>query len=117
MSMTRTYNVRKMRRARRVRARIRGTAERPRLSVFRSNKHVFLQLIDDEHGTTLCSVSTYANTKKEGKTDAARRVGGELARLAKQRGIAHAVLDRGPRRYHGRIKAVGEGARTEGLAI
>lgn len=107
-------------RHKRVRAIIKGTAEIPRLSVFRSLKHVTLQLIDDSKGTTLCFVNS-AQIKpekvegKEAKIAAAYLAGKKLAELAKTKGIKQAVFDRGGYYYHGRIAAVAQGARDGGL--
>lgn len=114
----------RQRRHRRVRARIKGTAQRPRLSVFRSNKHIFLQLVDDEKGKTIVSASDLkpqTKTKgKKGKTkmtkmEIAAGVGKKLAELAKKKKIKYAVFDRGGYTYRGRVKAVAEGAREGGL--
>lgn len=104
------------RRHARVRGKVRGSAERPRLSVFRSLKHVALQLIDDESGRTLTSVQTKIDrTRKGAKTALAKEAGKLLARTAKAKGITKVVFDRGGYAYHGRVRAVAEGAREEGL--
>jgi large subunit ribosomal protein L18 len=106
----------RLRRRRRVRAKVRGSAERPRLSVYRSNRGVFAQLIDDDAGRTLASVSwTEPDLKKLDPMDQARRAGEELAGRAKQAGVETCVFDRGGYRYHGRVKALAEGAREGGL--
>ncbi len=106
------------RRHRRVRAVIRGTAEFPRLSVFRSNKHIYAQIIDDEKGETLISSSDLelpkAN-KKGKKTDVAFAVGEIIAQKAKKKKIIKVKFDRGGYKYHGRIKALASGARKGGL--
>ncbi|MBI4692134.1 MAG: 50S ribosomal protein L18 [Candidatus Terrybacteria bacterium] len=102
-------------RHKRVRARIIGISERPRLSVFRSNKHIFLQLIDDKKGGTLISASDLKIKKKGTKTEMAKMVGKELAKLAKEKKIKSVVFDRGGYKYHGRVKAAAEGAREGGL--
>ncbi len=105
----------------RVRYRIRktvvGTAAKPRLSVFRSLSHIYAQLIDDANGVTLAATSTLALKvkSKENKTTSSKSVGLEIAKIAKEKGIAAAIFDRGGLRYHGRIKAVAEGAREGGL--
>jgi len=100
----------------RIRARVKGTEERPRLSVFRSNQHIYAQIIDDEKRITLCSASDIAKKSKSNtKTDAAKSVGLEIAKKAKEKKVEFAVFDRGGFRYHGRIKAVAEGAREGGL--
>jgi len=104
-------------RHKRIRANIFGTKERPRLSVFRSNKHIFLQLIDDKKGEIIISTSDLKTKKKGTKTEIAREVGKELAKLAKEKKIECAVFDRGGYKYHGRIKAVAEGVREGGLVI
>ncbi len=113
-------------RHRRVRAVIKGTANKPRLNIFRSNKHVFLQLINDEKGKTIVSASDLpvkgarkkvktALKSKETKTQVAFEAGKVLAVLAKEKKIKHAVFDRGGYAYHGRVKAAAEGARLGGL--
>ena len=106
----------RLRRRRRVRAKVTGTAERPRLSVFRSNKGIFAQLIDDSSGATVAAVSWIeADLRKLGTTDQAKRVGELLAERAKAAGVETCVFDRGGYRYHGRVKALAEGAREGGL--
>ncbi len=106
----------RQRRIRRVRAKVAGTAEQPRLSVRRSLKHVYAQLIDDAAGKTLvaCSDSDIKGDKKT-KTEVATEVGKTIAGRAKAKGISSVVFDRHGRRYHGRVKAVAEGARAGGL--
>jgi large subunit ribosomal protein L18 len=107
---------RRLRRRRRVRAKIRGNAERPRLSVYRSNRGVFAQLIDDDAGRTLTSVSwTEAELRKLGPMEQAKRAGQMLAERAKGAGIETCVFDRSGYRFHGRVAAVAEGAREGGL--
>jgi large subunit ribosomal protein L18 len=107
---------RRLKRRRRVRAKIRGTAERPRISVFRSNRGIFAQLIDDDSGRTLAAVTwTEADLRGLGAMDQARRAGVALAERAKAAGIERAVFDRGGYQYHGRVKALAEGAREGGL--
>jgi len=117
MKQRKHRNAQRMRRARRVRSVIRGTAARPRLSVFRSNRFTYAQLIDDGAGRTLASSSTRALKAKGKKSEIAVALGKAIAEAAKQSGITRAVLDRGPYRYHGRVKAVVEGAREAGLKI
>ena len=102
-------------RHKRIRAKISGTTERPRLSVFRSNKHIFLQLIDDSSQKTLASASDLKIKKRGTKTEIAKEVGEELAKLAKAKKIKKVVFDRGGYKYHGRVKASAEGAREGGL--
>jgi large subunit ribosomal protein L18 len=107
---------RRLRRRRRVRAKVRGTAERPRLSVFRSNRGVFAQLIDDNAEITRASVAwTEPELRKLGSMDRAKRAGELLAQRAKETGIETCVFDRGGYQYHGRVKALAEGAREAGL--
>ncbi|GIV00096.1 MAG: 50S ribosomal protein L18 [Actinomycetota bacterium] len=107
----------RIRRHRRIRKKISGTPERPRLSVFRSNRHIYAQLIDDLAGRTLAAASDLEVGMDGTKTERARAVGRLIAERAKAAGIERAVFDRGGRRYHGRVAAVAEGAREEGLRI
>ena len=109
----------RLRRHRRVRGKIRGTAERPRLLVFRSNRGIFAQLIDDDAGRTVASSSWLALPKsfKGGKTEQAAEVGKQLAEAAKKAGVETAVFDRGGYLYHGRVKALADGAREGGLSF
>ena len=107
---------RRLKRRRRVRAKVRGTAERPRISVFRSNRGIAAQLIDDISGRTLASASwTEADLRGLGSMEQASRVGAVLAERAKAAGVEAAVFDRGGYQYHGRVKALAEGAREGGL--
>ena len=113
-----TKPMRRLKRRRRVRAKVQGTAERPRISVFRSNRGIFVQLIDDEAGRTLASVSWIEpELRSQGRMDQARRAGALLAERAKAAGISSAVFDRGGYQYHGRIKALAESAREGGLSF
>ena len=106
----------RLRRRRRVRACIRGNAQRPRLSVYRSNRGVFAQLIDDDAGRTLASVSwTEAELRKLGPMEQAKKVGQLLADRAKAAGVETCVFDRGGYQFHGRVAAIAEGAREGGL--
>jgi large subunit ribosomal protein L18 len=108
----------RLRRRRRVRAKVRGTAKRPRLSVFRSNRGVFAQLIDDDAARTLVAVAwTEAELRKLGSMEQAKRAGALLAERAKQAGLETCVFDRGGYRYHGRVRALAEGAREGGLSF
>jgi large subunit ribosomal protein L18 len=108
----------RLRRRRRVRAKVRGNAERPRLSVFRSNKGVQAQVIDDVAGHTLAAVSwTEAELKSLGTMEQAKRAGELLADRAKAAGVETVVFDRGGYRYHGRVKALADGAREKGLTF
>ena len=105
------------RRHRRVRKKVRGTAERPRLAVFRSNKHIYAQLIDDVAGVTIASASTAEKglTGSGATVEAGSAVGTRIGERAKAAGITTAVFDRGGFRYHGRVAAVADGARETGL--
>jgi large subunit ribosomal protein L18 len=108
----------RLRRHRRVRKKVRGTSDRPRLSVFRSSRHVYAQVIDDASGRTIASASTIEKDARSGATstvDAAKAVGQRLAERAKVAGVRTAVFDRGGFRYHGRVAGVAEGAREAGL--
>jgi large subunit ribosomal protein L18 len=106
----------RLRRRRRVRAKVRGTAERPRLSVFRSNRGVQAQVIDDVAGHTLAAVTwTEADLKSLGSMDQAKKAGELLAERAKAAGVETVIFDRGGYRYHGRVKALADGARETGL--
>src|SRR4029077_5503786 len=111
--------VARARRHRRVRKKIRGTAARPRLAVFRSNKHVYAQVIDDVSGRTLAAASTVEQgfDGATGTVDAAKKVGKLVGERAKGEGIETVVLDRGGFRYHGRIACVADGARESGLVL
>jgi large subunit ribosomal protein L18 len=111
---------RQLRRRRHVRARITGTPERPRLSVFRSSKHIYAQLIDDLQGVTLVAASSQSPDVREkvsygGNIKAATAVGTKLAALAKEKGISKAAFDRGHYRFHGRVKALAAAAAAAGL--
>ncbi len=111
-----------MRRHRRVRSRISGTAERPRLNVFRSLNHIYAQLIDDERGVTLVSASTLDpeirdQLKGLTKTEQAKKVGELVAKRALAAGITQVVFDRGGYPYHGRVKALAESSRAAGLVF
>ena len=106
----------RVRRHRRVRTKIVGTAERPRLAVFRSNRHIYAQLIDDDASRTIASASDReVSGEGAGKTDPAKEVGGLLAERAKAAGVEKVVFDRGGFAYHGRIAAAAAAAREAGL--
>ena len=108
----------RLRRRRRVRAKVRGTAERPRLSVFRSNRGIQAQLIDDVAGHTVAAVNwTETELKDLGTMEQAKRAGELLAERAKAAGVDKVVFDRGGYRYHGRVKALADGAREGGLKL
>jgi large subunit ribosomal protein L18 len=115
MSVT-TKPQQRLRRRKRVRSKISGTAERPRLSVFRSNRGVFAQLIDDRSGATVAAVNWIEpDLRKLSPMDQAKRVGELLAERAKAAGVTSCVFDRGGYRYHGRVQALADGAREGGL--
>lgn len=111
------------RRRRRVRGHIQGTSERPRMTVARSLRQMFVQIIDDHKQTTLLGLGTLSKTMadkygpKDNKTIRAKKLGEEIARLALEKGITQVVFDRNRFRYHGRIKAVADGARAKGLKL
>ena len=111
-----TKRQQRLRRRRRVRARIVGSAERPRLSVYRSNRGVFAQLVDDAAGRTLAAVNwTEPELRKLSASEQAKRAGELLAERAKAAGVETCVFDRGGYQFHGRVKALAEGAREKGL--
>jgi large subunit ribosomal protein L18 len=120
-----TRRIARVRRHARVRKKVAGTAERPRLAVYRSNRHIYVQLIDDRAATTLVAASDAeigaddggADEGARGKTRRAKEVGKLIADRAKGAGIDRVVFDRGGRRFHGRVAAVAEGAREGGLQI
>jgi large subunit ribosomal protein L18 len=110
----------RVRRHRRVRKRIRGAADLPRLAVYRSNRHIYAQLVDDGAGRTVASASSIeAEVRKASgdKTSVAKTVGQLIAQRAKEAGVERAVFDRGGRLYHGRVRSVAEGARQGGLQL
>jgi large subunit ribosomal protein L18 len=121
MNPQKTKAVRRQRRRFHVRNKVQGTPERPRLTVFRSSKHIYAQLIDDQSGKTLASASSMVKKAERGavgyggNVKAAKAVGKKLAEAAKTAGITKAAFDRGHYRYHGRVKALAEGAREGGL--
>ena len=111
-----TKPAKRLKRRRRVRAKVHGSAERPRISVFRSNRGVFAQLIDDESGRTLASVNwTESDLRSLKPMEQAGKAGELLAERAKAAGIESVVFDRGGYQYHGRVRALAEGAREGGL--
>jgi large subunit ribosomal protein L18 len=108
----------RLRRRRRVRAKVRGTAERPRLSVFRSNRGVQAQLVDDVAGHTVAAASwTETELRELGRLEQARRAGELIAERARAAGVEDCVFDRGGYRYHGHVRALAEGAREGGLSF
>jgi large subunit ribosomal protein L18 len=110
-------NKQRLRRHKRIRAKISGTAARPRLDVFRSNANIYAQIIDDENGVTLLSASTLDKEFEGygGNKEAAKAVGTMIAKRALERGISEVVFDRGGYVYHGRVQALAEAAREGGL--
>jgi large subunit ribosomal protein L18 len=111
-----TAPARRLKRRRRVRAKVRGSAERPRISVFRSNRGVFAQVIDDDTGRTLASVSwTEPELRSLKRMEQAKHAGELLAARASEAGVQVVVFDRGGYQYHGRVRALAEGAREAGL--
>ena len=115
MATQRRQHLRKLRQ-RKVRRTVRGTAEAPRLSVFRSNKHMYAQVISDESGQTLAAASTLKlDVKSSSSKEAARKIGEQIGELCKAKNIERVVFDRNGFLYHGRIKEVADGARSAGL--
>lgn len=113
-------DMRRRRRVLRVRRQVRGTAEKPRLSVFKSNKHIFVQLIDDDKGMTIASAGTVTKQLRDQKLgkrskESARKVGTMIAEAAKQKNIVNVVFDRGFNKYHGLLAEVANAARETGL--
>lgn len=115
LSNTKTKADLRGRRHRRVRATVKGTPAHPRLSVFRSLRGMVAQLVDDTSGKTLCYASSKEITKKEGKVSVSTELGKLIAEKAKAKGVAKVVFDRGGYKYHGRVKALADGARAAGL--
>lgn len=101
----------------RIRKKLEGTTERPRLTVFRSAKHIYAQLVDDSQGKTLVSVSTQTDEIKGKKTEAAKQIGNLLGKKALDQKIKNVVFDRSGYLFHGRVKAVADGAREAGLSF
>jgi large subunit ribosomal protein L18 len=114
MNTSKLKNQKRARRQKRIRAKIAGTAERPRLSVFKSNKYIYVQLIDDEKGSTVVSGTT-KEIKAKTPALAAKELGAEIAKKAAAKKIKEVVFDRGGFIYTGKIKAIAEGAREGGL--
>ncbi|MEM6764811.1 MAG: 50S ribosomal protein L18 [Bacteroidota bacterium] len=118
MANTKQKVLRRARIRKRMRSRIRGTAERPRLSVFRSNKQIYAQLINDDEGVTIASCSSRVkdiSSQPLSKLEVSQMVGKTLAEKAKDKGVEQVVFDRGGYKYHGRVKALAEAAREGGL--
>jgi large subunit ribosomal protein L18 len=117
-----TSSAARLRRHQRVRRTVRGTAERPRLNVFRSSSHIYAQVIDDDQGRTLAAASDLdkdlaAELKGRNKTEAAQAVGRAVAQRAKAQGVSLVVFDRGGYKYHGRVRALADAAREAGLGF
>jgi len=108
-------SINRIRRKIKIRAKIFGTAQRPRISIFRSNKHVYIQLIDDNNSKTLLSVFDTKKDEKKTKTEIAKELGQDLAQKAILKNIKEAVFDRNGYKFHGRIKSFADGAREKGL--
>ncbi len=122
MSLTNPRTVARIKRQARIRKKIRGTTERPRLSIFRSAKHVYAQIVDDSLGTTIVAASSVEKTFKEqsgfeSKKAAAAYVGKLIAQRALDKGIKKVVFDRNGFLYHGRVKSLSDGAREAGLEL
>jgi large subunit ribosomal protein L18 len=120
MSLIKTQNLKRRLRQRRIRARIFGSPEKPRLAVFRSNRSIYAQLIDDGSGKTLAAASSLefkSSKQKKSKTEMAYIIGELIAKRALKLGIKKAVIDRRSYLYHGRVKSLAEGARNGGLQI
>lgn len=119
MAKTNPSTVARNKRVRRIRKKISGTGEQPRLRVFKSSKHIYAQIIDDSTGTTLASMSTvdkaFEKGEEKGKAAAAKQVGVIIAERAKKAGISKVVFDRGGYIYQGRVKSLSDGAREGGL--
>jgi len=107
-------DLKRIKRQKRIRARVSGTIETPRLRVFRSNKYIYAQLIDDVNSKTILGTSDVKETKGN-KVDRAKKVGAEIGKLATEKKITKAVFDRAGYKYHGRVKALADGARESGL--
>ena len=109
--------IKRQQRHKRIRAKIKGTASRPRLAVFRSNQHMYVQLIDDDKENTLISLSDFKIKQKKGLTrlELAKKIGISIAKKALEQNIKKIVFDRAGYKYHGRVKAIADGAREGGL--
>ena len=112
MAVVRQKQLHREKRRRRVRRKIMGTPQRPRLSVYRSNVHIYAQLIDDQAGHTLVAADSREVGEAENRTEAARKVGELVAKRAAEAGIHEAVFDRGGNKYHGRVAELAEGVRS-----
>ncbi|MDH4281321.1 MAG: 50S ribosomal protein L18 [Myxococcales bacterium] len=103
------------RRQKRIRKKVHGTTERPRLCVFRSSKHIYAQVIDDTHGITIAQASSVAESAGGNKVEVAKSIGSAVAKACIGKGVEQVVFDRGGYRYHGRVRALAESAREAGL--
>jgi large subunit ribosomal protein L18 len=117
MAVVEKKRLHREKRRKRVRRKVSGTAERPRLSVYRSNVHIYAQLVDDDAGNTLAAADSREVGEAENRKEAARKVGELIANRATDAGIEAVVFDRGGNKYHGRIAALAEGARSGGLKL
>jgi large subunit ribosomal protein L18 len=117
MAVVEKKRLHREKRRKRVRRKVAGTAERPRLSVYRSNVHIYAQLVDDDAGNTLAAADSREVGEAENRKEAARKVGELIANRASDAGIETVVFDRGGNKYHGRIAALAEGARSGGLKL
>ena len=117
MAVVEKKRLHREKRRKRLRRKVIGTAERPRLSVFRSNVHIYAQLVDDYAGHTLAAADSREVGEAENRTEAARKVGELMARRASEAGVEEVVFDRGGNKYHGRVAALAEGARSGGLKL
>jgi large subunit ribosomal protein L18 len=117
MAVAEKKRLHREKRRKRVRRKVFGTAERPRLSVYRSNVHIYAQLIDDDAGHTLAAADSREVEEAENRTEAARKVGELIAKRGTDAGVQEVVFDRGGNKYHGRVAALAEGARSGGLKL
>ena len=117
MAVAEKKRLHREKRRKRLRRKVVGTAERPRLSVYRSNVHIYAQLIDDYAGHTLAAADSREVGEAENRKEAARTVGELVARRAAEAGVEEVVFDRGGNKYHGRVAALAEGARSGGLKL
>ena len=117
MAVTEQKRQHREKRRKRVRRKVAGTAERPRLSVFRSNIHIYAQLVDDDAAHTIAAADSREIGEAENRTEAARKVGELIARKAAEANVETVVFDRGGNKYHGRVAALAEGARSGGLKL
>jgi large subunit ribosomal protein L18 len=117
MAVVEKKRLHRQKRRKRVRRKVAGTAQRPRLSVYRSNVHIYAQLIDDDAGNTLAAADSREIGEAENRKEVARKVGELIASRASEDGIEIVVFDRGGNKYHGRVAALAEGARSGGLKL